>query len=59
MHTYEAAEAQIVPIFEGRAQLDAIARDMHEINERGKSNVVYTADGWVERKGNITRIVRK
>lgn len=59
MHTYEAAEAQIVPIFEGRAQLDAIARDMHEINERGKSNVVYTADGWVERKGNITRIVKR
>lgn len=59
MHTYDAAEAQIVPIFEGRAQLDAIARDMHEINERGKSNVVYTADGWVERKGNITRIVKR
>ncbi len=59
MHTYEAAEAQIVPIFQGKMELEAIAKDMHEINERGKSHITYTADGWVERKGNITRIVKK
>lgn len=59
MRSYEAANAQIIPIFEGTAQLTAIAKDMHEINERNRTNVIYTADGWIERKGNITRIIHK
>ena len=59
MRAYEATNSQIIPIFEGQAQLNSIAKDMREINERGRQTVVYTADGWVERKGNITRIVHR
>lgn len=59
MRAYDATNAQIIPIFEGTAQLNSIAKDMHELNERGRQTVVYTADGWVEKRGNITRIIHK
>lgn len=59
MHAYDATNAQIIPIFEGTAQLNSIAKDMREMNERGRQTVVYTADGWVEKRGNITRVVHK
>lgn len=59
MRAYDATNSQIIPIFEGQAQLNSIAKDMREINERGRQTIMYTADGWVERKGNITRIVHR
>lgn len=59
MHAYDATNAQIIPIFEGTAQLNSIAKDMHELNERGRQTVIYTADGWVEKRGNVTRIIKK
>lgn len=59
MHAYDATNAQIIPIFEGTAQLNSIAKDMREINERGRQTVIYTADGWIEKRGNVTRIIKK
>ena len=59
MHAYDATNAQIIPIFEGVTQLNSIAKDMREINERGRQTVIYTADGWIEKRGNVTRIIRK
>lgn len=59
MRAYDATNAQIIPIFEGTAQLNSIAKDMHELNERGRQTVIYTADGWVEKRGNVTRIIHK
>ena len=59
MRAYDATNAQIIPIFEGTAQLNSIAKDMREMNERGRQAVTYTADGWIERKGNVTRIIHK
>lgn len=59
MHAYDATNAQIIPIFEGTAQLNSIAKDMREINERGRQTVIYTADGWIEKRGNVTRVIRK
>ena len=59
MRAYDATNAQIIPIFEGTAQLNSIAKDMREMNERGRQTITYTADGWIERKGNVTRIIRK
>lgn len=59
MRAYDATNAQIIPIFEGAAQLNSIAKDMHELNERGRQTVIYTADGWIEKRGNVTRIIRK
>lgn len=59
MRAYDATNAQIIPIFEGTAQLNSIAKDMHELNERGRQTVIYTADGWIEKRGNVTRIIRK
>lgn len=59
MHAYDATNAQIIPIFEGVTQLNSIAKDMREINERGRQTVIYTADGWIEKRGNVTRIIKK
>lgn len=59
MHAYDAAETQIISTFGGQAELNSIAKDMREINERGRQSVVYTADGYIEKKGNITRIIHK
>lgn len=59
MHAYDAAQTQIISTFEGQAELNSIAKDMRELNERSKKSVVYTADGYIEKRGNITRIVRK
>ena len=59
MRAYDATNAQIIPIFEGTAQLNSIAKDMREMNERGRQAVTYTADGWIERRGNVTRIIHK
>lgn len=59
MRAYEATNAQIIPIFEGQAELHSIAKDMREMNERGRKTVMFTADGWIEKKGNVTRIIHK
>lgn len=50
---------QILPIFEGQAELTSIAKNIGEINERSKKTIVYTAEGWIEKVGNVTRIVKK
>lgn len=59
MHAYDAAETQIITTFGGQAELTSIAKDMREINERGRKSVVYTADGYIEKHGNITRIIKR
>lgn len=49
----------VIATFDGKAELTSIAKDMHEINERDKSaKVIYTADGRIEKRGNVTRIIR-
>ena len=55
---YDGAQITIAK-FDGKAELRSIASDMREIKERNKTTITYTADGWVERRGNITRIVHK
>ena len=49
----------VIAKFDGKTELKSIATDMREMNERGKHIITYTADGWIERKGNNTRIVHK
>ena len=49
----------VIATFDGKAELTSIAKDMREINERDKSaKVVYTADGRIEKRGNVTRIIK-
>ena len=49
----------VIANFDGKAELTSIAKDMHEINERDKSaKVIYTVDGRIEKKGNVTRIIK-
>ena len=49
----------VIANFDGKAELTSIAKDMHEINERDKSaKVIYTIDGRIEKKGNVTRIIK-
>jgi hypothetical protein len=55
---YDGAQITIAK-FDGKEELRSIASDMREIKERNKTTITYTADGWVERRGNITRIVHK
>lgn len=55
---YDGAQITIAK-FDGKAELKSIASDMKEINERNKTTITYTADGWIERRGNVTRIVHK
>lgn len=58
LNTYNAAQSTIIATFSGQKELESIANDMREIKQRGNVNIVYTADGWIERKGNVTRIIR-
>lgn len=55
---YDGAQITIAK-FDGKAELKSIANDMREMNERNKTIVTYTADGWIEKRGNITRIIHK
>ena len=55
---YDGASITIAR-FDGKAELKSIASDMREMNERNKTTITYTADGWIEKRGNITRIVHK
>ena len=49
----------VIAQFDGKAELTSIARNIGEINERGKqTSVVYTMEGRVEKRGNVTRIVK-
>ena len=49
----------VIANFDGKAELTSIAKDMHEINERDKTaKVIYTVDGRIEKRGNITRIIK-
>lgn len=55
---YDGAQINVIK-FDGKAELKSIANDMREMNERNKTIITYTADGWIEKRGNITRIVHK
>ena len=55
---YNGAQITIAK-FDGKAELKSIASDMREMNDRSKTTITYTADGWIEKRGNITRIVHK
>lgn len=55
---YDGAQITIAR-FDGKAELKSIANDMREMNERNKTTITYTADGWIEKRGNVTRIVHK
>lgn len=55
---YDGAQITIAK-FDGKAELKSIASDMREMNERNRTTITYTADGWIEKKGNITRIIHK
>lgn len=49
----------VIANFDGKAELTSIAKNIGEMNERGKqTNVVYTIDGRVEKRGNVTRIIK-
>lgn len=49
----------VIAQFNGKAELTSIAKDMREMNERGKAtNIIYTVDGRIEKRGNITRIIK-
>lgn len=58
-NAYEGGNT-IIATFDGKAELKSIASDMREMNERGKGTIVtYTVDGRIEKRGNITRIIKK
>ena len=49
----------VIAQFDGKAELTSIAKDMREINDRQKAtNIIYTMEGRIEKRGNVTRIVR-
>lgn len=49
----------IIAAFDGKAELTSIAKNIGEMNERGKqTTVVYTVDGRIEKHGNITRVIK-
>lgn len=49
----------VIAQFDGKAELTSIAKDMKEMNERGKAtNIIYTIDGRIEKRGNFTRIIK-
>lgn len=56
---YDGANSTNIFTFNGSSELKTIAKDISEMNERQRTTVVYTADGWIEKKGNITRIIHK
>lgn len=49
----------VIANFDGKAELTSIAKNIGEMNERGKqTSVIYTVDGRVEKRGNVTRIIK-
>ena len=49
----------VIANFDGKAELTSIAKNIGEMNERSKAaTVIYTVDGRVEKRGNITRIIK-
>ena len=49
----------VIANFDGKAELTSIAKNIGEMNERGKqTSVIYTLDGRVEKRGNVTRIIK-
>ena len=50
----------VLATFDGKAELTSIAKNIGEMNERGKQTIVtYTVDGRIEKNGNVTRIIKK
>lgn len=49
----------VIANFDGKAELTSIAKNIGEMNERGKqTSVIYTLEGRVEKRGNVTRIIK-
>lgn len=56
---YDGANTTNIFAFNGATELKTIAKDISEMNERQRTTVIYTADGWIEKRGNLTRIIHK
>lgn len=49
----------VIANFDGKSELTSIAKNIGEMNERGKqTSVIYTLEGRVEKRGNVTRIIK-